>query len=406
MRFILTTVSPIHIGNGETLKPLSYITDQNYVYIINMSNFFEYIKGHQLITDYLNWIDPIINKLALIERKFEKSRDDLEQRKALNKQRRETEQQLSLDVFLKNKLKKNPFEFLKDCILYKSLFNVLPQSDGFKPFIKNGNGSAYIPGTEIKGTIRTSLLYYLIEQKHNYGILKREIEILKSLLKSGESPKEKRKKIKDIESKIEEKFLRGLKNKAYFDFCRFFMVSDTTSIPPKNLKIETAQMLGTQRYTKTWVETVTPDTTVEFDLSVHKNIDLIPLGLERLKGLLDEEKILEACYYRSQAIFEEEKSYFSKSYLASYIESLQAQNKKDSPLIRIGAGQGFLGVTIDLILKNKDNELYDVVRNVVSYLRRWRTYRNNFPKTRRVIINRIGKEISLLGWAKIRKKND
>jgi len=87
------------------------------------------------------------------------------------------------------------------------------------------------------------------------------------------------------------------------------------------------------------------------------------------------------------------------------INRLKEQNKKDSPLIRMGAGQGFLGITIDLIMKKKEDQAYEVIREGVSFQRRWRTQRGNFPKTRRVVIDKNGKENALMGWAKIIKKN-
>lgn len=405
MKLQIKTLSPVHIGNGESLKPLSYVMDRSFVYILNMETFFEELERIKKRQDYLAWLEPILYRLSDLNDRIAKARDNPELKRDLNRQRIDFENQLSLEQFIRKRIGNNPVEFVKNCILYKVPFSVPPQRDGFKTFIKDGNGYAFIPGTEIKGAIRTSLLYNMLKDNSNYGILKSEIEKFRTIFNSGATPKEKIRTLKNISRELEGRLLRGIENKAYFDFLKLIFVSDTKHLTPDRLRLETTKMIGTQRYTKTCVETIIPDTELEFELSINKNTDLKRLGIDRLKEWLNEEKLLEACYYRSQEILEMESEYFSRSPILPLINRLKEQNKKDSPLIRIGAGQGFLGITIDLMIKKRENQAYEVIREGVSFQRRWRTQRGNFPKTRRTVIDVNGNESALMGWAKIIKNN-
>ena len=405
MKLQIKTLSPIHIGNGESFKPLSYVMDMKFVYILNMEAFFKELERIGKQKDYLSWLEPILYKLSDINDKISKARNNPELKRDLNRQRIDLESQLSLEQFIKKKIGNDPVEFVENCVLYKVPFSLSPQRDGFKTCIKDGNGRVYIPGTEIKGAIRTSLLYRMLQDNSNYGILKSEVEKFRTIFKSGVTPKEKIRALKNISRELEGKLLRGNENKAHFDFLKLILVSDTIYITPDKLRLETTKMIGTERYTKTWVETIIPNIELEFELSINKKTDLRRLGIEKLKDWLHEEKLLETCYYRSQEILEIESQYFLKSSILPMINRLKEQNKKDSPLIRMGAGQGFLGITIDLIMKKKEDQAYEVIREGVSFQRRWRTQRGNFPKTRRVVIDKNGKENALMGWAKIIKKN-
>lgn len=209
----------------------------------------------------------------------------------------------------------------------------------------------------------------------------------------------------EISTDLEEKFLRGIKDDAKFDFLKLVYVSDSTHVPTNCLQMEITQSAGTQRFTKTSVETITKDSEFVFDMAVAENVPWIlsNLGLERLTEWLLVEKLLEASYLRSKEILEEEARYFSNdSHIRNLIADLQGQNQVKSPLLRLGAGQGFLSTTVDLQIKRRDAQLYDeAIREGVSLVRKWNTQVGNFPKTRRVVLDTQNKPRSLLGWVKL-----
>ena len=396
----LITLTPIHIGNGETLKPLSYVMDKNYIYVLDMDKFFNILSENQR-EQYLKWIDPILNRIAELDEKIVVT-DDRNQKRNLRKLKREEEAKLSIDWFIKNRLGQNPINIAKKCLAYQIPYSIQPRRDGFKTHIKDIQNRAYIPGSEIKGAIRTSLLYEMLQEKENYKIFKNLLKDFSSIFKSGASTEKKLEKLRKIANAQEEILLRGKKKDAKFDLLKFIKITDSNSIEPQRLKIEATQMLGTNRYTRTWIETIIPKTEFNFDLSIQKRNFLDELGLKEKENWLSINKFLKNCYYRSKEILEQDEKYFSHNKtILRLIHKLKEQNQPTSPLLRLGAGQGFLGTTVDLVILKNDPQLYEVIREGVSFQRRWRTQKNNFPKTRRVINDPYNNPLNILGWVKI-----
>jgi CspA family cold shock protein len=113
---------------------------------------------------------------------------------------------------------------------------------------------------------------------------------------------------------------------------------------------------------------------------------------------------LEACYKHSTAILQTEIEYFHKNdqpQLVQHATRLLRKNIPQTPLLRLGAGQGLLSITTDLWLRQRDPEVYEIFRQAVSTMRKWKnTLENNFPKTRRVIHH--GREpVEMLGWTQL-----
>jgi CRISPR-associated protein Csm5 len=297
----------------------------------------------------------------------------------------------------------------RDSEAYKVQCNTPPDRDGFHLHLKDPAFRPYLPGTEVKGALRTSLLYALVSDKENYAYFWDRLEEFRRSYYGGASPRQKVWQLMKIVDSLEAQLLRGrprgeTKNDAKFDFLRFLNVSDSNFFSPDNLRVELTQMLGTNRYTKTWIETLAAGCEASTELVIgDPTFILQELGLERLREWLSLQKLLEACYRRSHDLLTEEAAYFANEpKLRTLITSLQEQNSPQAPLLRLGQGQGFLSITIDLPVKQRDPQLFDeAIREGVSFQRGFRTQRGNFPKTRRVIANRDGKPFTLLGWVKI-----
>ncbi len=399
----LKATTPVFIGNGETLKPLSYLLDGNVVHVLDEGRFFAQLSPQEQ-ERYLNWIDPLLDRLARLEEEIAQARDDFERRRQLQRQRREIEGGLSVQHFLANVLRTRPLAFVSRCEAYTVRCNTPPDRDGFRLQFKDIASRPYIPGTEIKGALRTALLYALAADPKNYPWLRDRLERLRTDLRSGLSVWEKVRRLEKIAGELEARLLRGVEDDAKFDFLRFLEVSDSTSCGPDALRIELTQMLGTGRYTRTWVETIAPGSEVTAQIALgDSRLILRELGLERLQEWLSFSKLLEACYIRSSDILDEEMRFFAgEPQLAALVARLQRQNDPKAPLLRLGQGQGFLGVTVNLPVKQRDEQLYDeAIREGVSLQRRWRTTRGKFPKTRRVVTDHRGIPQNLLGWVKV-----
>lgn len=414
----LRPVTPIFIGNGDTIKPLSYIVDGPVIHVLDSDRFFRGLSEGER-QSYLNWIEPILDRLADFDARINQADRNFKLKGQLRRQRRQVESELSCEVFIRNRLGADPVHFVqsRDCIAYSVRWGTRPDYNGFKLHIKDAQCRPYIPGTEIKGALRTSLLYFLLSDeadgKENYNSLKERLSDFHSVYRSGASPKRKIQKLRSIAPETERELLRGGKDDAKFDFFKLVQVSDSTTLPNDALKIELTQSIGTGRYTKTWVETIAPDQELAFELAVAEDLAaehgwaLKKLGLKELTEWLDISRLLRACFLRSAGILQHEASYFSDvPSIRKQVSDLQRQNQPDAPLLRLGAGQGFLGTTVDLHVKVKDGNLYDeAIREGVSFQRRWRTQTGNFPKTRRAITDVRGKPVHLLGWVRLSRSS-
>lgn len=408
----LVAKTPIFVGSGEALKPLSYLIEGDTVHVLSEERFFARLSLQEQ-QRYLTWIDPLLDRLARLDEQIVQVRNDFERRRQLQRQRREFESELSLRHFLANILKARPMAFVSQCEAYAVRCQVSPERDGFRQHMKDMAYRPYLPGTEIKGALRTAVLYALVADPKNYPWLRDQLAQFRSFFRSGASPREKIRRLEKLAGALEAKFLRGerggnVQDEAHLDFFRMFQVSDSTPLSPANLRIELTQMLGTRRYTKTWIESIAPRSEVCVQLGLgDPTLILRELGLERLQERLSLPKLLEACFIRSRDILDQEaKQFADQPRLKTLVVDLQRENKRDVPLLRLGQGQGFLGVTVNLPIQQQDGKLYDeAIREGVSFHRRWKTQPGNFPKTRRTIVDHTGTPISILGWVKVVPEN-
>lgn len=370
--------SPIHIGSvGQKLTPFEYIRDSQNVYRINDDRMSLLLKQNKLINSYLSAFSRDGHRFRLMD--FLRSNG------------------LSLKV--------EDLIYLSSGRKSKVLGN-LPLSQDYRPFIRDGFGNIYLPGTSIKGVVRTSILYNVLKIFH------------------GDNP-EKFKEIivdrisKDIDSKVQKKklfewgikrWLQGYelqeKNESpNTDWLRLLHVSDayptnkveTVIIPVKVLKKE----LNGWEYKKgisgqeiiIWVECIPDDTEFEFDILWDKrlheefkskdktivlphNLNEICLNIDRwAKGIIE---------------YESGKDGFVKGH------DIETWYKDHSANFRIGFGSGMSSTTIAMLLPD---DLRKKVRNFSGQ------NRGNAvaPKSRKVWINE-NKSIPL-GWARLEVKD-
>lgn len=401
--------TPLFIWDGDTIGPLSFVLDGDLVHVIDNDRFIHAFspQGQEA---YLTWIEPTLERLARLDAQLEQAGQDLDRRRRLNQEKRQAASALSIEKFLRERLNKNAAAFVRGagCIAYSVRWAVRPGDDGFRGFIKEAGFRPYAPGTELKGALRTALLYTLLGQDENYSVLRNQLVQFRKVFQSGASPKEKNKQLAQIAGQVEGSVLRGSRNDAKYDLLKLIHVGDGELLTTDVLRVRALESVGTKRFTRTLAEAIEPGTSFTFHLSL-ASLDevrwaLEELGLDELAAAsLSVERLLEAAYQRSAAILEADERYFQEyPAIGEKIRRLQAENDAKSPLLRLGTGQGFLSTTVDLRVQDRDPELYDrAIREGVSFQRRWRTQRDNFPKTRRVVSDGQGKPLTLPGWIKL-----
>ena len=138
-----------------------------------------------------------------------------------------------------------------------------------------------------------------------------------------------------------------------------------------------------------------------FKLDSNKTI-LDKLGFTPEQKLIvsDIENIFQCCYEFTDRLLQEEINYFTENRMQKIVTKLQhikQQNKQDSPVIRIGKNEGYMSLTMGLLVKDKDKTLYD---NVLCHATKNTSYSGNFPKTRRVVNLGEG-DMDTCGWLKL-----
>ena len=372
LRLDLEVKSPLFIGDGDTLTPLSYIREGNKLHIINMERFLLSLSEEER-QDYIQWIEPIL------ERKLA-SRP-------------------SLADFIRERLGKEPTLFIRklDSISYSLSWEQPPAVDNIHTFIKGADASPFIPGTELKGALRTSLIYTLLKEDY-YKNLQPRLKSFGQHLRCGEKSKEFGKLGKEVES-----ILRGKKkDDPKFDLLKFMQLGDAP-LPRESLHLYNLESIGTRRFTRMVAEGIREGTKTQVRLVlVQDELSLKNLGLEKLSANLSRDRIINSLYLRSKEILSDAAQYFKDHpRMQTHIRELEKANEPSSPLLRLGRGQGFLSTTVNLVVKQRDEELYEYVREGFSLMRRQRTTPGKFPKTRRVVSDGEGNPLALPGWVKV-----
>ncbi|MEO0075517.1 MAG: type III-A CRISPR-associated RAMP protein Csm5 [candidate division WOR-3 bacterium] len=190
MKLKIKILSPVHIGSGEKKTKIDYIIENGKAYFINEDLFNDLISQRHLSGQFMSWI--------------QKGGDDISQ-------------------FLNN------YPDIKEKIIAEPIYS-LPVKETPKNevhlHIKDSKNNFYIPGSSIKGAIRTALLYTALKNTDF------DHKILEGL------PKVEKKRSNQLAMGIEQLFFRAgvrkedkiIYNDAKYDLLRFIHISDAYPI--------------------------------------------------------------------------------------------------------------------------------------------------------------------------------
>lgn len=208
-----------------------------------------------------------------------------------------------------------------------------------------------------------------------------------------------------IEEDLQIKLFRANNQKdAKYDILKFLHISDTELKNPKDcLFISNLETKGINKGFPLFQELCKKDQTFVcqgFRIEHNKAI-LDRLGFdENQKWIVSNPKnLFECCFDFNDRILQEEIKYFSK-HNHKIVEKLQAikhKNTLDSPVIRIGKNEGYLSLTMGLLIKDRNETLYN---NVLGHATKNTSYTGNFPKTRRTVNFENG-DVDTCGWIQL-----
>lgn len=385
MAYRLRTLAPVHIHSGDILKPMEYIVKDEEVLIFDEIDVIGSIKENELLnkellntytfsskrSEYYKNLDYYINK-GIIDKSIEN----------------------------KYKVKAN---------------NKVGKLDGkdIHRTMRNIKGP-YIPGSTIKGVIRTAILYDYILHK-DIGYIEDALNFIEknSINRSG-------KKIAKYD--IEDYIIYFTNTKEYNrkniqgDPFKFIITRDVNFIYNK---VEIYQQSIFNPSGKTpipgnIIECVEKgDYTEEFYFSIEAKEEQTK-GLkseidynDELLSYFDKNKLLRALYKFSRDILNDEIEYFKKlknhlfnsKEIIEALEDISNKNSEKSPVLRIGRHKGYKSNTLALAIKKLDKEFYNNNIRKIANVKHGSKY--EFPKTRNFVGNSIAPK--LLGFTILEK---
>ncbi len=354
-KLILETISPIHIGSGNSYSSAEFLTRGNKIHRMDINNIYKLLN----------------------EKDKEKFVDCLE------------DQYFRLDDFFRGK--NIPIAESKLYSMEKS--GNTPRE--IKEHIKTGN-LGYIPGSSLKGAIKTTVLNAFMDD--------RKVEKIGEIFDSRDA----RRRNRDMQRFVEDIFSSGGKQSSYSDFMRFVQISDF--MPVNDLCVSEVKSLEVDDKIKGWywyqrngrivqsfLETIGAGEKLEGEIHFTYHDDMHDsLGLKGNAEILNLEEIKWFIYNFSAGLISYEIQFAKKyriDFLLEFYQKLMKMNSENSPVLKLGHGAGYLGTTVGLEIKKQDKEVFEKVRKSL----RGRSYEFEYPKTRRIAVE----ENVPMGWCKI-----
>lgn len=348
-KFKLTTLSPVYIGCQENMSPYSdYIYKEEKIHFIDENKLIQFLKSREDMDEVMDDYIDIIRVQASSNLQDRHNLEDFFPKYGL-----ETEDFISYSLDTNGKITQ---------IINRTI---------------NSSGRPYIPGSSLKGAIRTCLLYYHIKEDN--------------INPTGRPPY--------IGQDVFGSFVD--------DIFKYLSVSDTNTV--SNTECE---VLRTGRYNlkkksldvPVVVEAIKPNTSFDFSINLKGKLEskFGNLNKENIDDLL---VIINEFYIENIArevkVLEENKNSAINSIISFYQELNKEiktlKEKKTGALLRIGGGKTFYENSILLALDKDKRDKIITARNANKKLKR---DKNFFPKTRAITADN-GQYKQVLGWIRI-----
>jgi len=385
----LRTKTPVHVGSGETLAALGYFVHGDQLYVIDQDAFFERLSDVER-EQYLDWVYDAIDKRGDGPR---------------------------LNEFVRDHLRLDDLDaFAESVSAYAVETADAPDaSQGYWQHLRQPGRGIYFPGSSIKGALRTALMETILDRDE--VSLTRLIGRLRAL--DPDNWRGLHHRQEDTWRATEADIFRGgsQNTKAIrSDFLRFISVGDTEPFTEEGDEmVLRTDSKGTRRTTTAWNETVYHGANTHFSLTLRPDAPLAKVGLpEHLRDYLSLDALFEALYDKAYQHLGKEASYFqdcNAREIVSTIGKLEAANSPESPLLRIGSGQGFRSTTAMEIVHRLDRKVYEdyVATGMENRRKSTNIIPERFPKTRRFIPYQTSPtesfrvDASILGWVQLER---
>jgi CRISPR-associated protein Csm5 len=369
MTYILKVLTPVHIHSGETLRSINYMVKDHKILIFDEMDVIQSVKENEILNDEL-----LRNFTA---------------------DNRRTEYNKTLDYYIhrgiihtsivdKYRIKAvNRAGDLTGQEIYRTMMNI--------------QGS-YIPGSTLKGVVRTAIFYdYLLNKGIDY--IKKAVSFLDGKWKLT----------------IDDYILYGVDDGGWLhkdiqkDPFRFLGIKDINMIE-KKLEIYQETIYNVSKFIpRNVIETIGEgDYSEEFEFEIRLNEYLFKMYNEEIISYFNEKELLRVLYQYSKDIIDDELEYYSSQKhplfntreIVEKLEEIGSKNSIKSPVLRIGKGKGYKSNTVALVIKKLDKNYYlKKTKNIAKPFKYNKQY--EYPKTRKFIDLSISPK--LLGFTILEK---
>ncbi len=344
----LKVESPLHIGSGETYVEMDFIADKRSIKLIDYEKLLEMVEFNEEVVEKLikaAETGEVKNRITEI---FGIGGSQIPFSKVMNFIGKEPKESLKIQKHIQT------------------------------------SGRAYIPGSSIKGFLRTAVLFKFLEE--NPDVLIIPLQKLKKRLSRERNPS----RLKKFAANEIEKVVFG--STPHKDLFRSLRVTDSSFT--ENTAVYEVRIIGNPQTIPLYLECISPGETLNCKVQIDKSIKESDGKLK----VLTFDYVVESVRFFTEHLLEEEKTY--RNYPPDVFRFYSGLEGKD--LMRLGHSTGYFSKTIGLLLKNLDEFGFDFVRRKFGMGRNPRTGRvvKDFPKTRRI----TAETKQPLGWVSFEVK--
>lgn len=163
----LKTLTPLHIGNGEEMHSLDYVVYGNLFYRVSERMFQKFLQNFEKeevrshVNVFLAWTRDLTIEIEDLESKKKKSKRN---ENDFNQQLSSLKKEFNYRSFAKKIEKEDEFtQFLKNNIEPTKISNGTKLKHQVRGMIRTGKRKPYLPGSSLKGAIRTALFYHVLK---------------------------------------------------------------------------------------------------------------------------------------------------------------------------------------------------------------------------------------------------